>query len=305
MDLADLLCNEEVTEICEDIGRMDYSLEVCSQVDSVLLEDSRVLSNLLREERSSPKTDYCATLQTQIKPHMRKIVVDWMLEVCEDQQCPASVFHQAVSYLDRYLTRVNLPKNCFQAVAAGCLLLASKFVEVRPITTEQLSLYTDHSASVAELREWELKILHILEWQLCDVTPQSFLDQFLGQSTAALAGSSKVRRHAEVLAATAMTEYKFLNVRPSLMAAAALSAACRGLSLQYQLPTALAAEAGSVATLEAHLESLVAAYTTQYNVIPTAASTAKAATAACPVAREGGTTTPTDCHQVAALVGGA
>ena len=61
--------------------------------------------------------DYCSSLQAEIKPHMRKIVVDWMLEVCEDQQCLPHVFHLAVNYLDRFLSLRNIRKAQFQALA--------------------------------------------------------------------------------------------------------------------------------------------------------------------------------------------
>lgn len=49
--------------------------------DPALLKD-RVLQNLLKaEERLGPISSYFGTLQTEITPHMRKIVADWMLEV--------------------------------------------------------------------------------------------------------------------------------------------------------------------------------------------------------------------------------
>ena len=38
------------------------------------------MKNMLRTEKTR-KLDYCSSLQKEIKPHMRKIVVDWMLEV--------------------------------------------------------------------------------------------------------------------------------------------------------------------------------------------------------------------------------
>ena len=84
---------------------------------------------------------------------MRKIVTDWMLEVCEDQQCQSEVFCQAVSYLDRYLSSVEISKNQFQLIASICLLLASKYSQVVPISMEQLVIYTDNSVTVAELSE--------------------------------------------------------------------------------------------------------------------------------------------------------
>ena len=135
MDVADLFCTEQLQDQhttaavgCNNsrLLAMDYHLEVQSHQDRVLIEDSRVLRNMLADERvqQTSRSDYCALVQTQIKPHMRKIVLDWMLEVCDDQQCQAHVFHQAVAYLDRYLTVTDTPKSAFMARRKGHFLRA-------------------------------------------------------------------------------------------------------------------------------------------------------------------------------------
>ena len=295
MDLTDLFCSEEIAQVCvERNDHIDYNLEVASQTDANLLQDGRVVKNMLREERLISKIDYCSNLQTEIKPHMRKIVVDWMLEVCEDQQCQPQVYHLAVNYLDRCLSRTNIPKQCFQSVAAGCLFLSSKFSEVRPLSSEVLSLYTDHSVSVLELREWELKILNILEWELSNVTVQSFLQHFSSNL------DSKVGRHAEILSAAATTEYKYLLLRPSLVAAASLSAVCRAASLHYNIPTALLRDEEQIRFIEDHLLSLLLTLSNLGSNPNLAQPSSQKLAGSKP--REG-TLTPTDCHQVSAFVG--
>ena len=70
------------------------------------------------------KNDYCTIIQTHVAPHMRKIVTDWMVEVCEDQQCHLS-------------GQVPLHTQ-HQLCASDCVLLASKFSQVVSITTTKL-----------------------------------------------------------------------------------------------------------------------------------------------------------------------
>merc|ERR1719340_531376 len=70
-----------------------------------------------------------------------------MLEVCEDQQCPPQVFFLATTYLDTFLSRTSIRKNQFQLLASVCILLASKFSCVVPVTTDQLVIYTDNSVT--------------------------------------------------------------------------------------------------------------------------------------------------------------
>ena len=124
-----------------------------SYEDPVLLKDSRVLENVLeRQDDLSPgKFDYFIHVQTEIKPHMRKIVTDWMLEVCEEQQCQAEVFSLAVNYMDRFLSKVNIQKSQFQLLACVCMFLASKFKETNPVPADTLVIYTDQSVTTLEI----------------------------------------------------------------------------------------------------------------------------------------------------------
>lgn len=53
-----------------------------SYKDPVLLNDDRVLNNLLTyEEKYMPSGNYFKVVQKDIKPYMRKMVATWMLEV--------------------------------------------------------------------------------------------------------------------------------------------------------------------------------------------------------------------------------
>ena len=57
--------------------------------DPALLADQRVLENVLRGcQGVHCILDYFSlAIQKEIKPHMRKIVTDWMLEVTEEEKC--------------------------------------------------------------------------------------------------------------------------------------------------------------------------------------------------------------------------
>ena len=46
--------------------------------------------------------------QDEIKPHMRGIVVEWMLDVCVDQRCNVDVFLLATNIIDRFLSTIRL-----------------------------------------------------------------------------------------------------------------------------------------------------------------------------------------------------
>ena len=77
-------------------------MEVQAYEDHVILQDNRVLENMLNDELAVTKQDYCSSVQSHIAPHMRKIVTDWMLEVCEFSQV-VPITSYLVSYLHRQL----------------------------------------------------------------------------------------------------------------------------------------------------------------------------------------------------------
>ena len=160
--MAYLYCDEICDLVTDFLEPMQISIEVQPMLDQVILCDKRVLENMLNDEQTAIKKDYCSSIQSPIAPHMRKIVTDWMLEVCEDQQCQPEVFFLSVNYLDRFLSTVNIKKNQFQLCASVCILLASEFSQCVPISTDILIIYTDNSVTVEELRKWEIKILNFL-----------------------------------------------------------------------------------------------------------------------------------------------
>merc|ERR1711970_1346411 len=100
--MEDLHCQEVLARESPHGG---YSLPIVCRAykDPVILEDSRVFQNMLEiEEFYIAATNYFSNTQSEIKPHMRKIVTDWVLEVCIDQKCHADVFLLSCNIMDRF-----------------------------------------------------------------------------------------------------------------------------------------------------------------------------------------------------------
>lgn len=136
----DLLCCETTETECR------------AYADPALLGDDRVLQNLLQtEERYAPSRSYFECVQRDISPLMRKIVAEWMLEVCEEQKCQDEVFPLSMNYVDRFLSICPIRKSQLQLLGTACLLLASKLRETSPLTAEVLVFYTDNSITLDDL----------------------------------------------------------------------------------------------------------------------------------------------------------
>lgn len=200
--------------------------------DPTLLEDDRVLKNLLKsEERFAPRSSYFQCVQTDISPVMRKIVAEWMLEVCEDQKCQEEVFPLSMNYVDRFLSICPIRKSQLQLLGTACLLLASKLREPRPLSAEVLVFYTDNSISLDDLWRWEQLVVSKLKWELSAVTPGDFLLHILRRLPVdhQIWDTTMILRHAQTFIALSVREFKFLMYTPSIIAAASVAAALHGL----------------------------------------------------------------------------
>lgn len=199
--------------------------------DPVLIQDCRVLLNLLSlEDRYQPNPNYFKCVQVEIKRYMRKMVAQWLLEVCDEQRCEEDVFPLAMNYLDRFLSVTNIPKSRLQLLGAACMFIASKLKETCPISAEKLVIYTDHSISNSMLMDMESLVLGKLKWDLSAVTPHDFLEQILSRLPLDREHSEVIKKHAQTFIALCTTDCKFMMYPPSMIAAGSVGAAVHGLS---------------------------------------------------------------------------
>uniref|UniRef100_A0A667Y574 Cyclin Dx n=1 Tax=Myripristis murdjan TaxID=586833 RepID=A0A667Y574_9TELE len=199
----------------------------------------RVIQRLLHvEERYMPSMLYITLVQRD--PQQREELAKWALEVCCECGCDEAVFPLSVSLLDRFLSAsLVLPVSPY-CLTAACILIASKLTECENVTADTLCAAAEYSFLPSNLREMERLILASLRWDTAAVTPQDFLPHFLaaveeraaaGERDAAPAELlSTLRRHSDTLAAMCVCDSRFLGAPPSLVAAASLNSALRGLS---------------------------------------------------------------------------
>ena len=127
----DLRCDEVLTQ---DLNSQDLSQFCCAYKDGAILNDSRVFQNMLElEDFYLPDSNSYQNIQDEIKIHMRKIVTEWMLDVCLYQRCHPDVFLLATNILDRFLQTIKIQKKQFQLLGAASIFLASKMIEPQPI----------------------------------------------------------------------------------------------------------------------------------------------------------------------------
>ncbi|XP_033500398.1 cyclin Dx [Epinephelus lanceolatus] len=211
----------------------------------------RVIQRLLHvEERYMPSMLYITLIQRD--PERREELAKWALEVCCECGCDEAVFPLSVSLMDRFLSAsLSVPVSPY-CLAAGCILIASKLTECDNITADTLCAAAEYSFQPSNLREMERVILATLRWDTAAVTPQDFLPHFLASVEERGDGDRRdseegllptLRRHSDTLAAMCACDSRFLGAPPSLVAAASLNCALRGLSNKGPAQLAVMSEA--------------------------------------------------------------
>ncbi|XP_059617725.1 G1/S-specific cyclin-D2-like [Phlebotomus argentipes] len=217
----DLKCDEVVT------GRVDSNV---AEVDPTMSTDPRVIENLIQLESATiPRMDYFKAFQSDIKPFMRRFVAIWMLELCDEQHVEEQVFPLAINFLDRFLCECDISRQQLQLLGATCLLMASKIRQCIALSVELLCAYTDFTVTPEQIRSWELLVLATLQWNISAITGFDYIDHIL-QRVSWGSENPHIRTHAHTLVSVCLTELVFMRTPPSVLAAACICAATRGIN---------------------------------------------------------------------------
>jgi len=226
--MEELLCNEAC-------GGSPTSTSQQSTLDPILLKDERVLERLLTlEDHYIPRCDYFKIVQQEIKPFMRRLVVTWMFEVCEESMCEDDVFPLSVNILDRFLSVAVTRKTQLQLLGTACLFLSSKLKETHALSAEKLVTYTDNSITMDELLNWEILILNKLRWDISAIVPNDFLEYlFVRMRMPDNVDLAFIRKSAQTYISLCYIDFLFSSLNaPSMIAGAAVCASFEGLRPQ-------------------------------------------------------------------------
>lgn len=139
----------------------------------------RHLHSLEVEAKRRPLSNYMETVQTDITPAMREILVDWLVEVAEEFKLVSETPYLTVNYIDKYLSSHNLSRNKLQLLGVSCMLLAAKYEEISPPHVEEFCYMTDNLYSKEDVVRMERDVLKFLNYEMGDPTTKTFLRIFI------------------------------------------------------------------------------------------------------------------------------
>ncbi|KAM0833793.1 hypothetical protein ACQ4PT_064052 [Festuca glaucescens] len=181
------------------------------------------LRSLEAEQLRRPRDDYIGTIQNDISPNMRGILVDWLVDVVDEFKLLPDTLYLAVSYIDRFLTVSVVSRNKLQLLGVASLLVAGKYEEIYLPKVNKFSEITDGTYTKQQVVKMEADILKFLNFQVGSPTIRTFLWKFL---TSCRGGNSASAKRLELtcsyLAELSLIDYDCIKFLPSVIAAACL-----------------------------------------------------------------------------------
>ncbi|XP_050872909.1 putative cyclin-B3-1 isoform X4 [Lathyrus oleraceus] len=189
-------CNHlEVSEYIDDIYHYYWVTEAHSQA----------LSNYM-------------SIQTEITPHMRGVLVNWLIEVHFKYDLMPETLYLTVTLLDQYLSQVTVKRSDMQLVGLTALLLASKYEDFWHPRVKDLISISAETYTRDQMLGMEKLILRKLKFRLNAPTPYVFMVRFIK----AAQSNMKLEHMAFFLIDLCLVEYEALAFKPSLLCASAL-----------------------------------------------------------------------------------
>ncbi|XP_077244422.1 cyclin b3;1 isoform X2 [Tasmannia lanceolata] len=217
---SSLMARSKVIGECTDISKKgelpnidDASnpLEVAEYVDDIY-QYYWVL------EAQNPSLANYMSIQTEINPRMRGILINWLVEVHLKFELMQETLFLMVELFDRFIAMITIKKDEIQLVGLTTLLLASKYEDfwhpkIKDLLSISVNVYTRD-----EMLAMEKLILKKLMFRLNAPTPYVFMLRFLK----AAQSDTKLEHLAFYLIELCLVEYEALKFKPSLLCASAI-----------------------------------------------------------------------------------
>lgn len=156
--------------------------------------------------------------QPELTEAMRKLLVSWMFDVCEEFQLLSETTFLSVRLVDQYLQTRRVARDRLQLLGVAAMLLASKYEEIYHPPVEDFLFVSANSYDRPQLVQMELQILQALNFDLGFPTSLQFLRRF----SKAANSDAKLHTCCKYFLELCLPVYGMVAFTPSKIAAAAV-----------------------------------------------------------------------------------
>lgn len=173
-----------------------------------------------REVQTLPTHNYLTDSKSKyyLRPSMRAILIDWLVEVHEKFQCYPETLFLTINLMDRFLSKNKVTLSKLQLLAVTSLFIAAKFEEVNLPKLSDYAYITDGAATKNDIKNAEMFMLTSLEFNIGWPNPMNFLRRISKADNY----DFQTRSIAKYLLECIMCFHKFVHLKPSTMAAMAM-----------------------------------------------------------------------------------
>ncbi|WVZ57180.1 hypothetical protein U9M48_007599 [Paspalum notatum var. saurae] len=243
---SSLLCEEDMGLLCEeddmgniygcngneldlDLPELGMNLDFPTFVGPPSESSDEAVASLMEKEKeqllSVASGDYLQRLNGGgLELSWRNAAIDWINKAQAHHNFGPLSVYLAVNYFDRFLSLHELPVDqpwMQQLLAVACLTIAAKMEEsVVPRFPDFQVCNENYKFDIRGIKAMEIHVLSALKWRMQAVTPFSYINYFVGKFTEGKPLSCGfVSRCTELILGT-LGATKFLQFRPSEIAAA-------------------------------------------------------------------------------------
>ncbi|KAJ3154519.1 G2/mitotic-specific cyclin [Geranomyces michiganensis] len=177
-----------------------------------------IFKYLLELEVATMPNPHYIDIQDGLAWSMREILIDWIIDLANHFRLLPETLYMCVNIIDRFLTDRPCSMNKLQLVGLASLFIAAKYEEVNAPPISSIVYFGDGGYVAEDIMKAERYILQILKFELHYPSPMSFLRR----CSKADSYDIQTRTVAKYLMEISIVDHRFLAVRPSMTAAAAL-----------------------------------------------------------------------------------
>lgn len=189
----------------------------CAEYAVEIYENLRLSERLRR-----PSTSYMDTVQSDINPAMRSILVDWLVEVGIEYRLSSDTLFLSVAFVDRFLSLRDVKRGNLQLVGITAMLVASKYEEIYAPNIEEFCFITDNTYTREDVLNMEKDVLRLLEFDLAQPSAKTFLRRYIKAASAEIHLDVVFEFLVSYLAELSLMDYTLLQYLPSHIAASCI-----------------------------------------------------------------------------------